>query len=174
VKTINTVPHHFAQMIDYVRSPMQMTRRCRGRYNSLSSGILRFIQGLSSAPKHSILNFPDHVIADRASRLGVSLGDSPSLIDASVQILKATEEDRYLTMLKSKVSTVEDDPQNLFVSKVSALCEVLTDEEVLGLDDHKDPSNKNVHVTRTRKKKSYDKTKVRRSSRIRKIKRKDL
>jgi hypothetical protein len=94
---------------------------------------------MSSPPKISILNFADNVIIQKASRLGVSLGDSPSLIDVSVKIIKETENERHLTMLKSKVSS-NDDPQNLFVSKVSGLCEDLAEEDILGSDDQTDRS----------------------------------
>jgi hypothetical protein len=124
--------------------------------------------GMATPPKHSILNFPDHVIATRASRLGVSLGESPSLVDVSVKIIKETENDRYLTMLKTNASTIDNDPQNLFVSKISGLCEDLTEEDDMGSDGHTDQSSRDVKVTRTRRKIVYDKTKVRRSSRIRK------
>jgi hypothetical protein len=123
---------------------------------------------MATPPKHSILNFPDHVIATRASTLGVSLGESPSLVDVSVKIIKETENDRYLTMLKTNASIIDNDPQNLFVSKISGLCEDLTEEDDMGSDGHTDQSSRDVKVTRTRRKIVYDKTKVRRSSRIRK------
>ena len=53
-----------------------------------------------SKSKLSIMNIPNDEIIARASRLGISLGESPSAITASVKLLvKETEYDRSLVIL---------------------------------------------------------------------------
>jgi hypothetical protein len=71
-------------------------------------------------------------------------------------------------MLKNNLNLTEDDPQNLFVSKVSGLCENLTEEESVGYIDHTDLDNKTIMKKRGVKKSLLKNLQVRRSSRIRK------
>jgi hypothetical protein len=161
-----------------IRSSGRIKAQANANDTQLQRAMLRAQQrdspfsGLYTTPKFSILNFSEHTIKHRARVLGVSLGESPSKVDASVTILKETESDRYLTVLKNNASIVENDPQNLYVSKVSALCEDLTEEDEMDLNDHTDRSIHDVQAPCGRRKKVYDKTKVRRSSRIKKIQRK--
>jgi hypothetical protein len=62
--------------------------------------------------------------------MGVSLGRSHSKVSKSVKLIQDTKFDRHITMLHKNTNVVEDDPQVLFVSKVSGLCEDLTEEEM--------------------------------------------
>jgi hypothetical protein len=123
----------------------------------------RDYQGTCSDPKLSIVSFPDKVISDRAGRLGVSLGKSPSDIAISIKRLKDTEKDRELTILNRDANILEDDPHNLFVSKVSVLCEDFTEEDAMCLDDHTDHICQEVKAKRTSiKKVVVDKSKGKR------------
>ena len=56
----------------------------------------------------SFVSIPNDVIVARASRLGVSLGSSPSVINSSVEHLKAVEESRNLTFLKNSLPPMEE------------------------------------------------------------------
>ena len=99
---------------------------------------LRDSPGTLSKSRLSILNIPNDEIIARASRLGISLGESPSAITASVNLVKETEYDRSLVILQKNLSTLEDDPKKLLVSKVSGLCEDLLEEDALTKQDHTD------------------------------------
>jgi hypothetical protein len=107
-------------------------------------------------------------IVHRASKLGVSFGKTEAEIALSVKTLKDVEKDRSLLMSKNNLNLTEDDPQNLFVSKVSGLCENLTEEESVGYIDHTDLDNKTIMKKRGVKKSLLKNLQVRRSSRIRK------
>jgi hypothetical protein len=71
-------------------------------------------------------------------------------------------------MLKNNLNLTEDDLQNIFVSKVSGLCEDLTEEGSVGYIDHTDLDNKTIMKKRGVKKSLLKNLQVRRSSRIRK------
>lgn len=121
--------------------------------------------GTVYTPKLSFCHIPDSIIVSRASRLGVSLGKSPTEIASSVKNLKDVEKDRSLFM-KKNLNNDDNDPHNLFVSKVSGLCEDLTEEDNVGMDDHTDLSCRDLVVKRGRKTVTIDKRKLRRSARI--------
>ena len=105
----------------------------------------------------------------RASRLGISLGEFPSAITASVNLVKETEYDRSLVILQKNLNTLEDDPKKLLVSKVSGLCEDLLEEDALGQEDHTDLDSFVAKVKRNRGKKGSTQVSVRRSSRLKKL-----
>ena len=124
--------------------------------------------GIMAPSKLSFCNLPDSILVARASKLGVSLAKSPVEIASSVRELKTVENDRCITRLKNNIGKEDDDPHCLYVSHLSGLCEDLTEEDNGNMVDH---SNLQCHVpknTRGRKKKSFDKSKVRRSARLRK------
>jgi hypothetical protein len=136
--------------------------------------------GSTSDPKLSILEIPDNTIIHRASRLGVSLGKSPEHALVSVRNIKALEKQRDLVILDKKNSVEEDNPHSLLVSKLSGLCEDLTEENTIDMDNgHTDQKCHASSVlpkkgvakrgTRATKKVVVEKLAVRRSSRIRKI-----
>jgi hypothetical protein len=130
----------------------------------------RDYQGTALASKLSISYISDDVIISRAQKLGVSLGTSANEVATSIKDLKDVEKQRELTILERNKNISEDDPHNLFVSKVSGLCEDLTEEDGFGLDDHTDQICPEVKSSRGYKKKAVkaETTKVRRSARIRK------
>ena len=122
-----------------------------------------------SKSKLSILNIPNDEIIARASRLGISLGESPSAITASVNLVKETEYDRSLVILQKNLRTLENDPKILLVSKVSGLCEDLLEEDALGNKDHTDPDQMVFKVKSNRGKNGSNQVRVRRSSRLKKL-----
>jgi hypothetical protein len=67
-------------------------------------------------------------------------------------------------MLKNNLNLTEDDLQNIFVSKVSGLCEDLTEEGSVGYIDHTDLDNKTIMKKRGRKKVSTAKLKDKKES----------
>ena len=84
--------------------------------------------------------------------------------------MKDIEIDRTLTMLEKNIeATVDGDvgPHNLVVCKVSNLCEDLVDDEVADLDDNVDHLISEKKIKKTRKKKVYAISSVRRSTRVR-------
>jgi hypothetical protein len=116
----------------------------------------------------SVLNFSADEICGRASRMGVSLGPSDICKSASVKLIRDTEMQRSLTLLKKAESLVEADilaPHNLVVSNISTLCEDLNDVE--DVEDSRGVQEIVVSVPpRGRNKKIYDSSTVRRSKRI--------
>ena len=124
--------------------------------------------GIMSPSKFSFCNIPDCSVVARACKLGVSLGKSQSEIASSVKDLKNVEYNRHLTRLSNNIGKEDNDPHCLYVSQVSGLCEDLTEEDNLAMADHTDLQRHRATYTRGRKKKSVDKSKVRRSARLRK------
>ena len=80
--------------------------------------------------------------------------------------MRALENERSLTILQKNVSAEEDQPKNLLLSKVSALCEDLEEEEAEVLEDHTDLATKSSRVKICRAKKKIDLSNVRRSARF--------
>lgn len=139
-------------------------RRTRDRNENFNSGT-------NLLSKFSFVELPDFEIMERASRIGVSLGSTISSVSESINLLKDVEMERALTLLHKNVGTANGDVDglhNIFVSKISDLYVDLDDESVVIEDDQ---SDRCVRVTRPRKKKVYDCSAVRRSSRIKKQRR---
>ena len=115
----------------------------------------------------------DEVVA-RATKLGVSLGKSPSQIENSVDLLKDVDLNRTLIMLKKKdalLSTIDNDAESLVLNQAISLAGDLLDEEAIAAADHKDPpvKVKDARFSRVRKKKVVgDVSTVRRSARLKK------
>jgi hypothetical protein len=128
------------------------------------------LPGMQSSKCKSLLSFsPEHII-DKAKSLGVSLGNSRDEEFAAAKIILDNELNRSLTMLRTSTENeyINDDaPTCLIVNRASNLCEDLVDEEDMINDNLID--NTEVHNTnrQRKKKKSYDKGNLRRSTRIR-------
>ena len=109
--------------------------------------------GTSPNPRCSFVSFSKELIVSRASKLGISLGTSPSQIENSVENLKVLEESRNLTFLQNNLPPLaEGESHSLVMRKASNLCEDLDNEEAEGLGDHSDLSFQGVKVTCSRKK----------------------
>jgi hypothetical protein len=125
--------------------------------------------GMSTPIKDTVFSMSDAQILEKARALGVSLGGSSEEQFKSLKLLKDNELQRTLTMLDNKKSIIETGefaPHCLVVSRASNLSEDLDDEESFINEDVPValvPKNK---AKVKRKNKSYDKTNVRRSSRI--------
>jgi hypothetical protein len=125
--------------------------------------------GMSTPTKDTVFSMSDAQILEKARALGVSLGGSSEEQFKSLKLLKDNELQRTLTMLDNKKSIIETGefaPHCLVVSRASNLSEDLDDEESFINEDVPValvPKNK---AKVKRKNKSYDKTNVRRSSRI--------
>jgi hypothetical protein len=96
---------------------------------------LRDSPGLFSS-RLSFTSIPDSEVVNRANKLGVSLGSSPSAVASSVRELKIFEHHRAVQFISTRNFSSEDDPHALIVSKVSGLCEDLAEEDLLDIDDH--------------------------------------
>ena len=123
-------------------------------------------EGIKSPSKLSIFNIPDCAVVAMANNLGVSLGQSSTEINSSVANLKNIDKERNFTRLYNNLSKEDEQPHNLFVSKVSGLCDDLADEDSQVLDDQTDLIGHEPNVTKRRKKGSVDKSKLRRSVRL--------
>jgi hypothetical protein len=126
-------------------------------------------QGTNLNNKFSILSFSNDEIINRASRIGVFLGETDVARRASAQIIKDNEMHRSLVILKKKEqNNIGEDggPHNLLVSRVSNLCDDLVDEESPTCDDHLELVVPCEKVVKSRVRKTYDKTNVRRSTRV--------
>jgi hypothetical protein len=119
--------------------------------------------------------FSDEQIVANANAIGVSMGKNLDDSLKAARLIKDIETNRMLTFLNASNNSVNEDsmmvPTCLAVSRASMLCDDL-DEEDQFLGDHTSqiliPNRENKQQ---RKKRSYDKTKIQRSERI-KLKRK--
>jgi hypothetical protein len=123
-------------------------------------------------PIYSIVNIPDSEIVKRATRLGVSLGNSTEEVGKSIKGIKMVEEDRILTILKKQETeneNKEEGLETLVLSKVSTLCEdlLVDDDTSLDFEDHLEHIKPLVKVKKTRQRKVYDSTNIRKSTRRR-------
>ena len=73
-------------------------------------------------------------------------------------------------MLNKNLNALDEDPHNLFVSKVSGLCDDLEEEEADELRDQTDHLGQLSTRKRGRKKIVVDKKNLRRSARLKKSK----
>jgi hypothetical protein len=104
-----------------------------------------------------ILKMSDNLIVNRASKLGVSLENSSVAALSSVRDIKEVQHQRELIILNKRNSVEDTYPQNLFVSKVSGLCEDLAEEDLIedemrGLDDGHTDQTCNIPNFQTKKK----------------------
>jgi hypothetical protein len=126
-------------------------------------------QGTTLDTHSSFYTFSDEDIISRAKILGISMGSNSKSERAAAQLIKETEKQRVLTFLKND-KTLEEEatlPPCIVVSRASDLCEDLDDFSDENLDEHIDLLISHSVAKQTRKKKSYDKTNVRRSDRLR-------
>jgi hypothetical protein len=109
--------------------------------------------GTKIPSRFTIASIPNHEVVSRASKLGISLGLSPSNISASVNIIKDLDLQRTLVILKQKEYTASkesNDSTSFVMNDVSRLSNDLVDEEQDTLKDHKDPPSKPTRVYRRR------------------------
>jgi hypothetical protein len=127
-----------------------------------------FAQGISQP--HSLLNFTDADIIHNATVLGISMGSSLSEQVSEAHKIKENELQRTLTILRKNESVSNkcgDTLPCLIVSRASDLVVDLDDEDHLMDDNGLCSAPVANKIKRNKKKKSYDKNKVRRSNRIR-------
>jgi hypothetical protein len=130
------------------------------------------VAGKPSVPKFSIVNIPDSEVMHRAESLGVSLGKNEMEVLRSIRGIKTVEEKRILTFLHKNVDEnvgMNEGPSTLVISKVSNLCEDLVDDESfpLELDDQLEHLKQDIKRKKTRQRKTYDSSNIRRSTRRR-------
>jgi hypothetical protein len=100
------------------------------------------LSGTHKFSKYSIASIPNDVVVSRASRLGVSIGKSPSQVSASVMLIKDLDLNRTLIMLKKKEESVLHElegPQILVMNIANKLSEDLVNEDSITLEEHKGP-----------------------------------
>jgi hypothetical protein len=134
-------------------------------------------QGTAPSTKYLVLKFSNDDILSRASGMGVSLGVSLDSKLKSVKIIKDTELQRSLPILKKAESSVEPndlDSHNLVVSKFSNLCDDLVDEENCSIMGDVGTTVSTFPPARSRTRKVYDKSSVRRSKRLKILKSKNI
>ena len=127
-------------------------------------------------PKPSLLTLPNEVIITRASRLGVSLGESPSQVFESVNYIKEIEHAREVIFLKNNMDNLGNgDDQNMIIKRATNLSEDLVNEEGQEAEeeaclDHMDLFPKNMRGSHKNASKMGNGLSVRRrSARIEKL-----
>jgi hypothetical protein len=126
--------------------------------------------GMSPNKSVSLLSFSPERIICNASSLGVSLGNSRDEEIKSAKLILENELPRSVTMLQTSddsTLTNENRPQCLIVRKASNLCEDLLDDDDLIGEHILDIPVTNKVQKKQRKKRSYDKNNLRRSTRVR-------
>jgi hypothetical protein len=98
-------------------------------------------KGTDLISKFSIASIPNEVVIARASKLGISLGDSPTQVSSSIKSIKEVDLQRTLVMLQrneEKVKKGESTISNLVLEKAIELSADLEEEEQQGSEGHKD------------------------------------
>lgn len=121
-------------------------------------------QGTNLLPKFTLSTLSNDDIVVKVNSLGVSLGKDNSERRAAANLIIDEEANRSIILLKKKEESVDS---HLLVSHISTLCEDLVDEHSPISEDLTELGVQCAKVSRTRHRKSYDKTNVRRSTRIR-------
>jgi hypothetical protein len=128
-------------------------------------------QGTQTSTTPSFSAFSDEQIIDKANTIGVSMGINLDDRLRPARLIKDIEKQRMVTFLNVRTSSANEDtekkPTCLVVSRASNLCEDLDEDDQFFGDD---PSQLLIPRRETkcqREKRSYDKTKVRRSDRLR-------
>jgi hypothetical protein len=123
--------------------------------------------GTNISSKFTIASIPNEVVVARASKLGISLGVSPSNVSTSINKIKDIDLQRTLIMLrnKSEVQSKEDDTfSSLVMDEANGLSSDLVDEEHPSLEGHKDPPLRPTKPIRVYKRRIPDVAVVRRCS----------
>jgi hypothetical protein len=123
--------------------------------------------GTNISSKFTIASIPNEVVVARASKLGISLGVSPSNVSTSINKIKDIDLQRTLIMLrnKSEVQSKEDDTfSSLVMDEANGLSSDLVDEEHPSLEGHKDPPLRPTKPIRVYKRRIRDVAVVRRCS----------
>jgi hypothetical protein len=126
--------------------------------------------GKKSDPPLSFISIPTADIIDRASRLGVSLGNNVDDATIVVNNMKKIEEERTIHILQKAVENnvmKDTGPSNLLMSKVSNLCEDLAEDVTEEIDDLFMEPIPIIKERKTRTRKVYDMSNVRKSTRKR-------
>jgi hypothetical protein len=114
--------------------------------------------------------FSDEQIVAHANVIGVSMGKNLDDSLKAARLIKDIETNRMLTFLNASNNSVNEDsmmvPTCLAVSRASMLCEDLDEEDQFLGDDTSQILIPNRENKQQRKKRSYDKTKIQRSERI--------
>jgi hypothetical protein len=120
--------------------------------------------------KFTLASFSDDVVVRRAAALGVSLGRTNSQVLQSVQLLKETDIQRNLFILKrkdEKLDDIVDDHCSLLLENATKLSQDLLEEELLETETHKEITVPLKKPTRKYKKKVKEViTTCRRSTRL--------
>jgi hypothetical protein len=125
--------------------------------------------GNSSVSKFTLASFSNESIITHASKLGVTLGASPSQIQASVNNLKEVDLQRTLVVLKrneDKIKNVEDSISASILQDALDLSADLDEEEQQGSIGHDDQDLLSTKQNRRAKKTLTVNTAVRRSKGI--------
>jgi hypothetical protein len=130
--------------------------------------------GTKLISKFNLASLPNEIIVARASKLGVSLGVTPSQVDSSIDTIKDLDLERTLTMLKRKEinqKILDEGDSSLVISEASSLCDDLIESAPDELHTHKEEAARGGRAKTLRrgaKKKRPDTMGVRRSSRLNK------
>ena len=121
--------------------------------------------------KHlSILSFSDAEIKNRADRLGISLGKNKGQIDSSISVIRSVEKERSVILLTNNLPT-DDHDSSLVMRRASNLCDDL-DNELDTNEGNADLLMPKKSVKRGRKYNAGTQRSVRRSARIKRLKKK--
>jgi hypothetical protein len=130
--------------------------------------------GTKLISKFNLASLPNEIIVARASKLGVSLGVTPSQVDSSIDTIKDLDLERTLTMLKRKENNqkiLDEGDSSLVFTEASSLCDDLIESAPDELHTHKEEAARGGRAKTLRrgaKKKRPDIMGVRRSSRLNK------
>jgi hypothetical protein len=106
------------------------------KWSALKSGLISETTATYQVQNHFTFYFtilPNEVVVARASKLGVSLGASPSEVESSVATIKNLDLKRTLIMLKwredSSKAQDEGNTSSFAINEVTSLCQDLLDNE---------------------------------------------
>jgi hypothetical protein len=119
--------------------------------------------------KPSLASLSDEDILVKASRLGISLGKNSNEVAKAVQSIKEVDVKQSLFILKKNVDAQlhkEEGQNSMLISKFSSLTRDLLIEEAQENLEHDDLLMPIINLRKVRKKKEFDLSGVRRSTRF--------
>jgi hypothetical protein len=132
------------------------------------------LKGTNLIPQFTLASIPNEVVVASASKLGVSLGKSPSQIESSIASIKNLDLERSLIMLKRKeeiAGTIDEWSSSFTLYEASRLSKDLEESDCIVGENIEAVSlrgKRNKAFSRGTKKKVADGLGVRRSSRLKK------
>jgi hypothetical protein len=126
-------------------------------------------KGINFISKYSLNSYTNKAVEETASRLGISLGRSPSEVENSIRKIKDNDFQRTLTVLKRNEERARVDDNisaNQILDKAMDLSDDLETDDFLAEDCCIDRAKAGRNAKKASRKKDLEKIIIRRSARL--------